>query len=171
MLKVIRNVDLGINPMKKSLQYLFIESSGHPVQIDGLAVMQADSIPISQGYVTIRFLKGYQQDHGVRLKAKGGWIELSDGSHAEVVDTWRSPGLPDEITYKVSSPQKRLGLWNIYRIVHPDGTVSEDMWTGNAGIVVLQDRPNKRTYGCSPGGGDRFDPDALIVEVEWREKQ
>ena len=139
--------------------------------VDGVLVKQADSIPLRNGLVTIRFIKGDEKDHGIRLSVKRGWIELSDGSHVKGVDTWRAPDLPDEITYRVSTPDRSLVLWNIYRTFHPKGAVTEDMWTGNAGLVVLSSEPNKRTYGFSRGGGSEFDPDALVVEVEWKEQQ
>ena len=108
-------------------------------------------------------------DRGIRLKAKGGWIERSDGRHAEVVDTWRVPGLPDEISYKVSCPRGSLMTWNIYRVRHYDGTITEDMWTGNAGLVLLSEQPHNRIYGCSPGGCGGFEPQDLVIELEWKE--
>jgi hypothetical protein len=153
--------------MNKSLQYLFVESMGQPVVIDGVRVRQRDSIPIAKGRVTVRFTNGDKEDHGIRLKAAGGYILLSDGTKAEAVDTWRSADLPDEITYTVSCRAGNIAIWNIYRVFHAEGVVTEDMWTGNAGMVLLKDAPNKRVYGCSRGGGAEFDPQALTVEIEW----
>lgn len=141
---------------------------GQPVALAGLVVKQGDDIPLAAGQIIIRLGGIDNQGHGVRLKARGGWIELSDGRRAEVVDTWRAPGLPDVITYTVSCPSGGLLLWNIYQVTHPNGEITEDMWTGNAGMTLLSARPNGRTYGCSPGGGGDFEPRRLIVEVEWR---
>jgi hypothetical protein len=154
--------------MRNTLQEMFVASGGRPIQFFDSLVRQADSIPIVEGLVTVRFLSGDAHGHGIRLKAKRGWIELSDGSRSEVVDTWRSPDLPDEITYRVSSPSGSLSFWNVYKIVHSDGVVTEDMWTGNAGMVKVSEIQNKRTYACSPGGPDEFAPQRLIVEIEWK---
>ncbi len=156
--------------MARSLQELFIESRGQPVQVGGVLVRQGDVLPITKGRVTIRFLRGQAKDHGVRLETKNGWIELTDGSRAMVVDTWRSPEFPDEISYRVSCPQKDLDMWNIYRLFHTGGLVTEDMWTGGAGMVLLEGCPNRRVYGCSAGGSGEFAPDTLVVEVEWHEE-
>jgi hypothetical protein len=155
--------------MNKTLQHLFIESQGKPVLLGDLVVKQGDRIPISSGRVTIRFLSGCDKDRGVRMKLSKGWIQLSDGKHAQTVYTWRTPGLPDEVSYNVSCPEGFLKICNIYRVHHADGLVTEEMWTGNAGIVVLSEQTNKKVYGCSPGGCGEFNPRDLVVELEWEE--
>jgi len=154
----------------KTLQYMFIQSKGRPVHVGDLVVMQTDCIPIERGTITIRFIEGQSKDHGVRLKCKNGWIELSDGTHAETLYIWRQPGLPDEITHRVHCPDGKLRFCNVYRIFHHNGYVSEDRWTGNAGIVRLSEQANKRMYGCSRGDGD-FNPRGLVVEVEWSQEE
>ena len=63
--------------MARSLQELFIESRGQPVQVGGALVRQGDALPIAKGRVTIRFLRGHARHHGVRLETENGWIELS----------------------------------------------------------------------------------------------
>jgi hypothetical protein len=155
--------------MIKTLQELFIESEGRPVRVGEWLVRQLDVIPIKTGKLTIRFLKGDDESHGIRLKATDGWIEMSDGAHAKVVDTWRAPGLSDEISYRVHCPSGAIKVWNIYKNKHPDGTTTVDMWTGNSGLVVLADEVRKLTYGCSRNTGD-FDPRCLVVQIEWSEK-
>jgi len=161
------NVDQDIN-VNTSLQQLFTESNGKPVVVGNAIVKQSDTVPMMKGKVTIRFVGGDLSDQGLRLKAKRGWIELSDGSRAEVVDTWRDPDRPDEISYEVSCPSGCLMLWNIYRLIHASGVITEDMWTGNAGMVMTSGGPNRRTYACSPGGKSEFNPNGLIVELEWQ---
>jgi hypothetical protein len=153
--------------MDKTLQQLFIDSQGKPVEIDGVVIKQSDLIPIFKGKVTIRFIGGSDGNCGIRLKAKQGKIALTNGSSADIVDTWQSKELPPEITYLVHCPEGQLRLWNIYRTAHPNGLTTEDMWTGNAGMVLLSERPNVRRYGCSHGGIGRFNPKSLIVEVQW----
>jgi hypothetical protein len=153
--------------MTESLQYAFFRSHGQPVLVGQWIVRQADRIPIDTGRVTVRFVKGKRPDHGIRLKANGGWIELSDHRRVATVDIWREPCLPDVIEHRVCCPTGELGVWNIYRVRHPNGTVTEDMWTGNAGMVLLEEEPTKRTYGCS-SGIEAFDPSELVVQIEWQ---
>lgn len=152
--------------MEKTLQEMFIESAGQPVSCGDWLVRQLDVIPVRSGNVLLRFLRGASQGHGMRLKAKGGRIVLSDGSSTEIVDTWRAPGLPDEVSYHVDSHGGQVKIWNIYSTQHYNGTVTVDMWTGNAGLVILAAEGQARTYGCSRNTGE-FDPDDLVVRVEW----
>jgi hypothetical protein len=47
--------------------------------------------------------------------------------------------------------------------------VTEDKWTGNAGLVVLRSVAGYRSYGCSDGIGE-FDPEDLKFELTWEEQ-
>lgn len=61
----------------------------------------------------------------------------------------------------------RLKVWNIYRVGHPSG-VTEDQWTGNAGMVLAAETPESRRYRCSDGVG-AFDLSDFEFEVQWSE--
>jgi hypothetical protein len=152
-----------------SLQELFLQSGGRPIQVDNWTVGQSALIPVRDGSVTIRLLSGKRRGHGIRLKARDGSIELSDGSRVKVVDTWFDASLPDEITYQVRADDGHIRMWNVYQTVHPNGEITQDMWTGDAGMVLLSESSNKRTYGCSPGNS-AFNPRSLVIEVEWIER-
>jgi hypothetical protein len=152
--------------MGESLQYAFVESRGKPVRVGKQIVTQADRVPIKKGRVRLVFLSAKGQEQGVYLKAKDGWVEMSDGGRTETLVVWKHPPLPDVVEHNVYCPSEGLTVWNAYRVVHPDGTVTEDMWTGNAGMVILEDAPQSRVYGCSTGEGD-FDATQLVFRLEW----
>lgn len=150
------------------LQEQFLQSDGKPVLVGDRLVQQSATLDIADGSFTLRFLSGQREGHGIRAKTKDGWIELSDGTRTKVLDTWFSPDLPDHVTHRFHCRQGVLRLWNTYRTRHPSGDVTQDMWTGNAGMVLLDEGPQRRTYGCSRGDGP-FDPGSLVVEITWNE--
>ena len=147
----------------------FVRSRGQPLLIDNQLVHQSATIDSPEGSVTLRYLSGERDGHGIRLKAVDGWIELSDGSRAKTVDTWFHAELPDHVTHRFKCRSGVLRLWNVYRVNHPGGMETLDMWTGNAGMVMLVEGDHRRTYGCSRGGDKSFDPRSLVVEIEWAE--
>ena len=152
--------------MTKSLQQMFIESNGCPVMVGQCRVMQMDRIPIGSADVTIRFLGQPTGIHGVILKSAKGGISLSDGRAVKSLCVWDDPDLPREVTHHVECPDGELRVWNVYRIAHPTGEVTEDSWTGNAGMVLVCEDARLRRYKCSAGPGP-FDPDQFNFEICW----
>jgi hypothetical protein len=153
----------------KSLQYEFIETKGQPIKRGAYDVQQRCFIKVPHGTleVTVRFLTGLKEDVGIRIGPTVGWVELSDGSHANGVTIWRGPDLSDEDVRKVECAAGELEVWNVYRVKYKDGSICENEWTGNAEMVVLSQDSAAIRFGCSSGPGD-FNPLELIVEVKWR---
>ena len=154
--------------MSETLQELFVKSLGKPVRLDNRVVFQLCRIPINHGMVTISLLSPPNSDEGICIKAPNGAIELSDGTASETVYVWHEPNLPTRLSHHVNCPNGELLIWNIYRVHHPNGEVTVDFWTGNAGMTLLTDAPNRRRYACSDWRGS-FDPPAIQFEVELQD--
>jgi len=152
--------------MTKCLQELFIESRGESVQVGQQYVVQRDLIPVKYGNVTVRFLGQPEGIHGVVFKSIKGGVTLSDGSVVRTVHIWDETELPREVTHHVECPDGKLSVWNIYRTKHRTGEITEDYFTGNAGMVVICKAPKVRRYNCSAGPGP-FDPEQFLFEIRW----
>jgi hypothetical protein len=147
-----------------TLQEQFLQHGGSPIEIDQCAIVQMDRLPIHDATVTLRFLRG-QSGNGVALKSANGFITLSDDRSSSLIHIWNEPNLPSEVTHFVRCPDGELRVWNIYHVQHPGGQVTEDAWTGNAGMIVENIAERKRHYRCSAGPGN-FDPN-FEFEIEW----
>jgi hypothetical protein len=152
-----------------SLQELFIQSRGNAIKINDQTIIQADRIPISRGTIQVKLLTPPDASQGVCLNAKGGCIELSDGSFVQRLHIWHEPGLPHHVNHHVDCPTNELLVWNIYRTKHRTGEITVDCWTGDAGMIAEQQSPTHRLYSCSDWRPP-FNPSALKFEVEWEEE-
>jgi hypothetical protein len=159
--------DIDEATMTHTLQELFIRSKGQPLTVGNSIVSQLCEIPLRRGVVRFQFISPPDSNQGVCAKAKGGEIVLSDGSSTEVLYIWHEPGLPNTVSHRVWCPAGQLLVWNIYRVHHHrTGEVTEDYWTGNAGMVLAEDRPGHRRYCCSDWRTP-FVPNALVFDVDW----
>lgn len=153
--------------MGETLQSLFVKSNGKPIRIGDREVVQTCTIPISHGIVHIRLISPPNTDQGLCIDARtGGSIDLTNRSSTQRLHIWHEPGLHRSVTHRIDCPMNELLIWNIYRVHHPTGEMTEDYWTGNAGMVLLESSPNRRRYGCSDWRSP-FDPSAIEFEVEW----
>jgi len=146
----------------------FLKTRGGPVAVGKNKVVQMDRIPIRRGKVTVTFRRAVV-DQGVALKSAKGGIRLSDGRDVPLLNIWSEPNLPLQVEHDVTCPDGGLRVWNIYRVRHPNGTTTEDAWTGNAGMIVEIVGSNRRYYRCSDGPGE-FDP-AFEFEIQWAEHE
>src|ERR1700733_15396490 len=140
--------------MSTSLQAEFIKSKSAPVAWFGHTVMQIDRIPLVDAEVTVRFISPPKTAplQGVRLNAgKNGKISLSDQSTTQKLYIWHEKSLPPVATHLIRCPQRELTVCNIYRIEHRPDFVTEDCWTNNAGMELLESTPTMRRFGCSDG--------------------
>jgi hypothetical protein len=151
----------------KTLQEQFLDSRGAPLLVNGVEIVQIDRIAVRRGKVRLVAKVAYE-GQGIALKAPSGAIKLSDGREVSVLHIWFDPGLPLEVTHELDCPDGELRVWNIYRTVHPNGAVTEDAWTGNAGMVIAEKQPRRRHYRCSPGTAASFNPQ-LEVTIEVAE--
>jgi hypothetical protein len=145
----------------------FIASGGSPLIINGRVVIQMDTIPVTKAKLNVSASKA-RNDQGIALKSPKGSITLSDGRKVPLLHMWFDEGLPLSVAHDVDCGSEGLRIWNIYRTRHAGGVVTEDAWTGNAGMAVLDEGENYRRYGCSPGNADHFDPQ-LDVVITWQE--
>ena len=155
--------------MSQSLQELFLLSGGAPIVIDGRSIVQLDRIPLVGPHrINLRFVgASVHVDNAVVIAVrKPGKIFLSDGNSVNAVKTWDDPLLPRFISYTVEPCGNELEVFNKYRIRHNDNFVTEDSFTGNAGMIVSNMGHNIRRYECSNALGP-FAPNDLIFDLEW----
>jgi len=115
-----------------SLQEKFMQVRGAPISVGSLTVNQLDRLPIQHALVTIKFMSDHH-GNGVALKSAKGGIVLTDGRKVGLLYIWNDTSLPQETKHIVDCPDGELKVWNIYRVHHANGQVTEDSWTGNAG--------------------------------------
>jgi hypothetical protein len=160
----------GTNSMK-TLQEQFVETRGAPLHVDGVEVVQMDRIAVRHGTVSVR-ANSACAGQGIALKAPSGAITLSDGQTVPLLHIWFDPGLPLTVTHEVDCHDGELRVWNIFRTVHPNGAVTEDKWTGNAGMAIVYAQPRRRHYRCSPGTAASFKPQLEVtIEVEETDRR
>src|SRR6185295_8925480 len=123
--------------------------------------------PIHLGMIRVSLTSPPDGRNAVCLKSDNGGIHLSDGSKAKRLHIWNDPGLPSVVEHRVDCRDGQLKVWNIYRVLHPEGATTEDSWTGNAGMILRQEGSQKRSYRCSDGIGE-FDPNDFTFTVEWK---
>lgn len=127
-------------------------------------VVQSDRLPIGQGVLKLTFQRPLV-DQGVAVKPVRGKVRLSDGTYVPLLHVWYDPKLPLEVIHEVSSRTGEVLVWNIYRVRHTNGVVTEDAWTGNAGMIVSNLGDRRRRYQCSKGPGP-FEP-RFEFEASW----
>ncbi len=145
-----------------TLQERFVETRGAPLFLNGVEIAQMDRIRVRRARVRI-VANAASDGQGIALKASSGSIKLSDGRDVPLLHIWFDPGLPSEVVHEVDCREGELRVWNIYRTVHPNGTATEDAWTGNAGMVISEKLPTRRRYLCSPGTAAGFEPQLDVV--------
>jgi hypothetical protein len=152
-----------------SLQEMFVRSHGQPIVLGERTVVQMDKVDLA-GTVEakIQFVGAefYVNNAAVIAIRKPGKIFLSDGSVTNAVQIWDEPGLPRVAIHVVDSAGQPLEVYNKYRTRHGSGFVTEDSFTGNAGMIVTALSPLKKRYECSNGPG-QFSTD-LIFELSWK---
>jgi hypothetical protein len=151
----------------KTLQEQFVETRGQPLHLDGVEVVQMDRIAVRHGVVSVS-TNSACAGQGIALKAPSGAIRLSDGQAVPLLHIWFDPGLPLAVAHEVDCREGELRVWNIFRTVHPNGAITEDKWTGNAGMAIVDAQPRRRRYRCSPGTAESFNPQ-LHVTIEAEE--
>ena len=147
-----------------ALQDLFLRTRGDPLQIDGSVVVQMDRLQIRKARVTVSAARAFD-GQGIALKTPNGHIKLGDGREVPLLHIWFDKGLPLTASHDVDC-KGELRVWNIYRTGHPGGAVTEDAWTGNAGMIMTDESLSRRRYLCSAGTARTFDPQ-LDVTIQW----
>lgn len=151
------------------LQDLFLKHRGEHIYIEGKQIIQLDRVKIPRlALIHLKFVgnKIFDGNAAVIAVRKPDKIYLSDGSAAIAVAIWDELNLPREVCHTVESGRGCLEVYNKYYIRHSDGFVSEDSFTGNAGMHVTELDENVRRYECSNAVGP-FSLDDLVFEVRW----
>lgn len=102
---------------------------------------------------------------GFDLQPKDGFLELLGGEKVKLLRTWHDERYEDRVSYRYVSKVGLLAFWNVYLRPWPDGKVTEEKWTGNAGFWVEEMAPLRRVYHCSSGRLPTPDFESLVVEV------
>ena len=160
--------------MNKSLQYLFIESKGRPLEISGIGkIYQIDEIKVDFSKIKISFAEGNSTvTCGISLKLYNGYFNIGCNKKVSHLYIWDDKGLSKTITYDITSLSNLnaiLKVWNIYRIHHKSGLITEDQFTNNAGMLIESNSTNQKIYHCSDGIG-KFDLENQVFKVELDRK-
>jgi hypothetical protein len=152
-----------------SLQERFLRSKGQPQRVGNDHVVQVDRIDLPDtAIVTLKFMGDapFADNAAVIAISAPGKIFLPDGATANSLQIWDEASLPRMVAYKVETARQCLRVYNKYRTHHGSGLVTEDKFTGNAGMVVTQTAQNSRRYECSNGPGP-FSKADLVFEIGW----
>ena len=162
-------LEMGSNGDQSSLQERFLRSKGQPQRVGNDQVVQVDRIDLPKSvWITLKFMGDvpFTDNAAVIAISKPGKIFLPDGTTANALQVWDEAILPRIVTYRVETLRQCLRVYNKYRTHHRSGLVTEDKFTGNAGMVVTQTAPNSRRYECSNGPGP-FSKADLVFEISW----
>jgi hypothetical protein len=107
---------------------------------------------------------GELQGADLDVSRGSGSITLSDGSKVSLLRTWFEPGLPPEVTYPYESPSGVVGTYNVCQIAL-GGTVRDEKWSDNAGMIVEEEGELSRLYRCSHCLADPPDFTNLVYRV------
>lgn len=103
-------------------------------------------------------------EQGFDIKVDG-WLELAEGERVTVLRTWKDERFEDAVEYPYFARDKRLWVWNVYKMTFPGGQIVEEKWTENAGFWVEQVGENERIYHCSHGMASPPDFESLVFKV------
>jgi len=121
------------------------------------------------GIVRAEFLACKTDVHqGFDIKIDG-WLELADGERVSLLRTWKDERFEDAVAYHFCSPNRRLWIWNVYKMTYPGGQEVQEKWTANAGFWVDQVGESERVYHCSHGMAAPPDFEALVFKVSVQE--
>jgi hypothetical protein len=133
----------------------------------GRTIKTSDAITAPRrGVVILTFLSGETSiEQGFDLKLNKGFLQLSQDERVSLLRTWRDLRFEDRIEYPFCSDDEIIWFWNVYKRKWPDGSVTEEKWTGNAGFWVEEMPENRRIYHCSHGFLSEPNFESLVVEV------
>ncbi|MGZ5428537.1 MAG: hypothetical protein ACXWFS_05965 [Thermoanaerobaculia bacterium] len=132
----------------------------------GLRIRTADSFSVAEdGVVRGEFLSSRGDiEQAFDLKVDG-WLRLRDGQKVSLLRTWNGSRHEPVVEYPFHSRDRRLRVWNAYKMKYPSGQVVEEKWTGNAGFWIENISERERVYHCSHGAASPPDFEALVFKI------
>jgi len=119
----------------------------------------------NSGTISIQFVdSGGDVRQGFDVKANDGSIFV-DGESVDHLRTWKDSDLDDAVSYTYESSNGLLKFWNVYERKWPDGTTTQEKWTGNSGFYVEEVSEYEKIFHCSHGAAEDPKFDCLIVRV------
>jgi hypothetical protein len=139
---------------------------------NGAAVWTSFDIAVPEkGRFSLEFLsEPRESSQGVDVKVEGGAITLPGGERVQILRTWHSPQYDGAVEYPFKSKAGLLKVWNVYHRPWPDGRVTEEKWTGNAGFIVEQQAENRWVFRCSSGPSESPDFGQLVFRISIHEE-
>ena len=105
-----------------------------------------------KGCFSIKFLSDPREPtQGVDVKLKDGAIHLSEGERVKILRTWHDPRYEEVVEYPYASNDGRLSIWNVFHRRWPDGRMTAEKWTGNAGFLIERESNHRWLFHCSSG--------------------
>lgn len=131
---------------------------------NGQAVWTSFDVPVpEQGVFQIEFLSQPREpSQGVDVKVEGGVVTLQGAESVQTLRTWHEPRYEEIVAYPFKSKAGLLKVWNVYHRRWPDGRITEEKWTGNAGFLVKQETETEWLFRCSNGPSASPDFDQLV---------
>ena len=138
---------------------------------NGQAVWTSYNLAVpEEGRFRLEFLsEPTQPAQGVDVKAEGGRIALAGGESVQTLRTWHDVRYEEAVEYLYKSRAGLLSIWNVYHRHWPDGRVTEEKWTGNAGFLVEQVGHDRWVFRCSDGPAESPDFGRLTFRVSVKE--
>jgi hypothetical protein len=119
-----------------------------------------------EGRFRLEFLSEPRKpSQGVDVKAEGGEIILAKGERVQTLRTWNDPRHEATVEYPYKSGMDTLKVWNVYERSWPDGRVTEERWTGNAGLIVEPEDEHRWLFRCSDGPSEAPNFGQLLFRV------
>lgn len=138
---------------------------------NGQAVWTSFDVPVPrEGRLKIEFLSEPREpSQGVDVKVEGGVVSLPGGETVQTLRTWHDARYEEVVEYPFKSKAGLLKVWNVYHRPWPDGRVTEEKWTGNAGFLVEQETERRWLFRCSNGPSESPDFDQLVFRFSVHE--
>ncbi len=133
---------------------------------NGQAVWTSFDVAVpEEGRFRVEFLSEVREpSQGVDVKVEGGAITLPGGEsvQTQTLRTWHDPRYEEVVEYPYKSKAGVLKVWNVYHRSWPDGRITEEKWTGNAGFLVEHEAEDRWVFRCSNGPSELPDFNQLV---------
>lgn len=142
---------------------LYQQARSHLVQVAGRQVLASARLQLSDpGAFDVQVTFGHA-DPPQGLLLRGAPREVAVGRRVgRVLVLWGDTRFPARARLLASRPPFVVGLHNVWR----GRDDKAHGCTGNGGMVVLEEGPNRVVFGCNAGPRELTFEDAL-VEVSW----